>query len=162
MKFITQPISQQDAHEIATWQYETPYSIYSLSKKDIPVLLNADNRYFRVQDESGQLMGYCCFGEEAKVPGGEYIDSEPHVIDVGLGMHPKIVGKGLGKAFVVAILRFATEQFKPKRFRVSIAEFNKRSQITFSRLGFMKTYNFNREGDGMRFVQFEREANWIG
>ena len=159
MKFSTQPISPQDANDIASWQYESPYSIYSLSQKDIPVLLDSNNLYFAAKDESGQTIGYCCFGEEARVPGGKYNEKEPLVIDLGLGMHPGMVGRGLGGPFVDAILRFATEEFNPGRFRVSIAEFNKRSQRTFLKLGFIETYSFNRDGDRMRFVQLEREAN---
>jgi len=162
MKFTIQPISQNDANAITSWQYESPYSIYNLSQKDIPVLLNPNNRYFSIQDESDQLVGYCCFGEEAKVPGGEYTDNEPHVVDVGIGMQPGMIGRGLGKAFIAAILKFATEEFYPRRFRVSIAKFNKRSQRTFLKLGFIETNSFNRDGDGMKFIQLEREASLIG
>ena len=159
MKFITQPIRLQDAGEIATWQYEPPYAMYSLSPLAIPALLDPINRYQGIRDESGRLLGYCCFGREAMVPGGAYGESEPDVVDVGLGMHPGLVGKGLGKAFVAAILAFAAEAFKPERFRVTIAAFNERSQRAFLGLGFAKTNSFNRVGDGLGFVQLEREAS---
>jgi len=159
MKFAIQPISQQDANDITSWRYESPYSIYNLSEKDIPALLDSDNQYFAVKDESSQTIGFCCFGKEAKVPGGKYNDAKPLVIDLGLGMHPGMVGRGFGGPFTDVILRFAIEEFNPGRFRVSIAEFNKRSQRTFLKLGFIEKYRFNRDGDGMRFVQLEREAN---
>jgi RimJ/RimL family protein N-acetyltransferase len=162
MKFSIQPINQQDANDIASWQHESPYAIYNLSLQDIPVLLDSNNRYFAVKDETGRTIGYCCFSAEARVPGGEYHDSEPLVVDVGVGMHPGMVGKGLGSAFVAAILRFATEEFNPGRFRVSIAAFNKRSQKTFLKLGFVETFSFGRESDGKRFVQLERDAIWSG
>jgi len=137
MKFVIQPLSEHDANHIATWQYETPYSIYNPSTKDIPALLDPSNRYYSVQHESGRLFGYCCFGAEATVPGGAYAVGEPDVVDVGLGMHPEMTGKGDGKAFVEAILQFAATAFEPSRFRVSIAEFNLRSQSTFLGLGFV-------------------------
>jgi len=156
MKFVIQPLSEHDANHIATWQYETPYSIYNPSTKDIPALLDPSNRYYSVQHESGRLFGYCCFGKDATVPGGEYTVSEPDVVDVGLGMNPELVGKGLGKVYVEAILQFAATAFEPSRFRVSIAEFNLRSQSTFLGLGFVKTNSFSREGDGMKFVQLQR------
>lgn len=162
MKISIHPISQQDADEIVTWRYEPPYAIYSLSREDLPVLLDPENRYFVVKDESSRRIGYCCFGDEARVPGGEYDDMEPFVVDVGVGMHPGLVGKGLGAAFVAAILHYATGEFNPGRFRVSIAAFNKRSQRTFIKLGFVVTTSFDREFDGMHFVQLEREANWTG
>ena len=158
MKFVIKSLSEHDADQIATWQYEAPYSIYNPSMKDISALLEPNNRYYSVQHESGRLFGYCCFGREATVPGGEYTFSEPDVVDVGLGMNPELVGNGLGKVFVEAILQFAATAFKPSRFRVTIAEFNLRSQKVFLGLGFTKTGSFDREGDGMRFVQLQRAS----
>jgi hypothetical protein len=67
-----------------------------------------------------------------------------------------MTGKEHGKAFVEAILLFAARAFKPRGFRVSIAEFNLRSQRTFLGLGFVKANSFSRDGDGMRFVQLQR------
>ena len=132
--------------------------MYSHSPKVIPLLLNSIKRYFSVRDETGQLIGYCCFGDEAKVAGGEYSEGEPEIVDVGIGMNPGLVGRGFGRAFVAAILGFATNQYHPERFRVSIAEFNKRSQKTFQNLGFVETHRFPRDGDGMEFVQLERDV----
>jgi ribosomal-protein-alanine N-acetyltransferase len=153
-----EPMRKQDAEEIVSWRYPVPYSMYNLSKNDIPVLLNSENWYFSIHDGPAQLMGYCCFGEEARVPGGEYTESESEVLDVGVGMNPEKVGKGLGKFFIGAILAFALEEFGPSKFRVSIAEFNKRSQRVFQNQGFEEIASFIRIGDGMKFVQLEREA----
>ena len=158
MKYIIQPIRECDANRIATWQYEPPYAMYSLSLLAIPALLDPGNRYHSIRDDTGRLHGYCCFGAEARVPGGAYREGEPDVVDVGLGMHSGMVGKGHGKAFVAAILAFAAGAFKPERIRVTIAAFNERSQRTFLGLGFTKTNRFNRDGDGMEFVQLERAA----
>jgi ribosomal-protein-alanine N-acetyltransferase len=156
------PLSLQEARVMATWRYESPYSIYSLSEEAIPEFINPKNRYFCVKDGAGQMIGYCCFGEEAKVLGGDYTASELDVIDVGLGMHPAKVGKGLGKEFIDAIFRFATHEFKPGRLRVTIAAFNLRSQKAFLKSGFVQTHRFLRKGDGVEFVQLERDVNWTG
>ena len=149
---------KQDAEEIVSWRYPVPYAMYNLSKNDIPILLNTENRYFSVHDGPGQLMGFCCYGKEARVPGGEYTEDEPKVLDVGLGMDPEKIGKGFGKLFINTILAYALEEFKPVKFRVSIADFNKRSQRAFQNQGFKEVASFNRIGDGMKFVQLEREA----
>jgi ribosomal-protein-alanine N-acetyltransferase len=160
MKFTVQPIHEQDVEEIASWAYDPPYSIYNLDVEDIPILLDAKRRYFTVSDESHRIIGFCCFGEQAKVDGGLYPENEPDVLDVGLGMHPSLVGKGKGRAFVDAILRFAHDEFRPIRFRVTIADFNVRSRVTFLRLGFAQVGEFIRPFDGMKFVQLERNAIW--
>jgi ribosomal-protein-alanine N-acetyltransferase len=153
-----EPMRKEDAEEIVSWRYPVPYAMYNLSKNDIPVLLNSENRYFSVYDGPGKLMGYCCFGEEARVSGGEYAEKESEVLDVGVGMNPEKVGKGHGKFFIDAILAFALEEFGPSKFRVSIAEFNERSQRAFQNQGFEAIVSFIRSGDGMKFVQLEREA----
>ena len=74
-------------------------------------------------------------------------------------MDPGLVGRGFGRNFVETILRFGAEEYQPVKLRVSIAEFNKRSQRTFMNLGFIETFSFNRDGDGKRFVQLERELD---
>jgi RimJ/RimL family protein N-acetyltransferase len=158
MEFFIQPITPQHASSIAAWRYEPPYAVYNLSQEEIPVLLDPDNHYFIVQDEASRTIGYCCFGEEARVPGGSYDDEGSFVLDVGVGMDPGLVGRGFGGRFVETILRFAAEEYKPSKFRVSIATFNLRSQRTFTNLGFAKTFSFNREGDGKPFIQLERNA----
>ena len=152
-------MSERDATEVASWQYEPPYSMYSLSAEDIPILVNPINRYFAIRDERDRLIGYCCFGDEAKVAGGKYPDAEPVVLDVGIGMNPDLVGKGIGAAFVAAIIDFAIYEYTPTRFRVSIAELNKRSQKVFLNLGFIESHKFHRDGDAMEFVQLERDAS---
>lgn len=157
MKFRIQPISQQYAQNITSWQYEDAYSMYNLSDLALQVLRDPDNRYYAVLDEFGQLSGYCCFGREARVPGGEYPETRQLVLDVGVGLHPEMVGRGSGHAFVDAILSFAKEEFNPESFRVSIAKFNKRSLKTFQKHGFVETNRFGRNSDGLRFIQLERE-----
>jgi RimJ/RimL family protein N-acetyltransferase len=159
MKFFIQPITLQDASTITAWRYEPPYAVYNLSQEEIPVLRDPDNHYYIVQDETGRTVGYCCFGKEGRVPGGSYGDAGSIVLDVGVGMDPELVGRGFGGDFVEAILLFAAEEYKPSRFRVSIADFNKRSQQTFINLGFIETFRFTREGDGKLFIQLERIVN---
>jgi RimJ/RimL family protein N-acetyltransferase len=158
MKFSIQSIGEGEAGQIATWRYEEPYTVYNLTALAIPGLLDPEFHYHSVRDDSGRLVGFCCFGADARVSGGDYARCEPDVLDVGLGMHPDMTGRGQGRVFTEAILAFATEAFKPSMFRVTIAEFNQRSQRVFLGLGFMKTGSYERAGDGMRFIQFERQA----
>ena len=158
MEFNVVTMSKKAAGEIASWKYPEPYIIYSLSPLDIPFLENPSKRYFAVWDTADSLMGYCCFGEEARVMGGEYDEKDESVLDIGVGMCPERTGNGLGKFFVTAILRFALANYKSLRFRVTVAEFNVRSMRTFQSLNFVETVRFNRPSDGLAFVQLERPA----
>ena len=159
MNYTLQRMDEQDAGRIATWHYDPPYDLYNHSPFDVPFLLDADNRYFAVRDDSGRLAGYCCFGAEARVQGGDYDEAEPAVLDIGVGMHPALVGQGFGNEFVRTILQFARDGFTHSKFRVTIAFFNERSQRTFHKLGFTESQRFTREGDGMDFVQLECEVD---
>jgi [ribosomal protein S18]-alanine N-acetyltransferase len=80
-----------------------------------------------------RLIGYCCFGPEARVPG---VDEEEGTVDVGYGMAPDVVGQGLGHSFVAAILDFALREFSPRRFRLLILSWNQRSLKVAKALGF--------------------------
>jgi RimJ/RimL family protein N-acetyltransferase len=159
--FTIKPMNKHDAEEICSWRYPVPYSMYDLTKDAIPALLNDENRYFSVYDGSGKLLGFCCFGEEARVPGGNYFDQDPGPLDVGLGMRPDKVGHGLGRLFIEAILAFAQNEFGMSKFRVSIASFNLRSQRAFIAQGFKEYIRFRRTSDGMEFTQLQREDSCL-
>jgi RimJ/RimL family protein N-acetyltransferase len=156
--FKVTAMSKGFAEEIATWQYPPPYTIYSLSNSEVPILMDPEKWYFAVLGVSGSLAGYCCYGKEAQVGGGDYEGVGDRILDVGVGMRPEMTGKGLGKSFVEEVLIYGSERFSPRRFRVTVAAFNKRSLRTFLSLGFVKTQRFNRPGDIREFIQLEREA----
>ena len=152
------PITSEQALKIITWRYDPPYGVYDLKPEDINGLLNPEYRYHQVLDSEGDLAGYCCFGVDAQVPGGNYQRGEPEVLDVGVGMAPGRTGQGLGVGFVEAILAYAWKTFRPAVFRVTIADFNQRSMNTFLNLGFFVTGHFVREIGKMPFTQLERKA----
>jgi RimJ/RimL family protein N-acetyltransferase len=152
------PMQRKYAEVIVSWCYPDIYSMYDLTKEAIPALLDTQNRYFAVSDASGDLIGFCCFGKEGTVPGGRYEEDQPGTLDVGLGMSPKKIGRGLGSEFIKAILQYALDTYAPTKFRAAIAEFNVRSQRAFLRQGFKEVARFNRATDGMAFIQFERQA----
>jgi RimJ/RimL family protein N-acetyltransferase len=63
---------------------------------------------------------------------------EEGVLDVGYGMRPDLMGRGLGGTFVGAILDFGVNEFSPKRFRLLILDWNERSRKVASTLGFQR------------------------
>jgi RimJ/RimL family protein N-acetyltransferase len=156
MVYIISSITPKDAQEISTWTYDPPYDLYSMSSEDIPGFLRVEYRYHVLLDEDIDLVGYCCFGEDARVPGGDYTRGEPEVLDLGIGMRPDLTGKGFGKDFVQEILAFAYQAYHPSTFRVTIAAFNLRSLRTFHGLGFKETHQFTRDLVKIKFVQLER------
>jgi len=149
-------ITQKYAQQILTWTYDPPYDLYDLIIEDLPGLLNPAYRYHVVLNEEGELVGYCCFGEDARVPGGDYEQGEPGVLDLGVGLRPDLTGQGYGKGFVGAILEYGARIYNPEVFRVTVAAFNQRSLRSFRSLGFKDKGSFTRTLVEVDFIQLEK------
>lgn len=115
---------------ISTWRYPDRYSTY-----DVHEAPSTEAGYWAVLDE-GELVGYCCFGAEARVPG---VEQEDGTLDVGYGMRPDLVGMGRGRSFVSGILAFAADEFSHSQRRLLILDWNQRSGKVAEALGFQNT-----------------------
>jgi [ribosomal protein S18]-alanine N-acetyltransferase len=120
-------LTRAEAAEIGSWRYPGRYATYDV---DDPSILEQD--HWAVV-EHGVLVGYCCFGPPARVPGAQ---AEPGTLDVGYGCAPNRMGHGHGTQFVRAILEFACKRYDAQRLRLFILEWNVRSRTVASRLGF--------------------------
>lgn len=144
----------EEVEHIVGWRYLPPYDIYNPTDEMKTILLTPELRYFVVRASSNRLIGYCCFGTEGRVPGGDYPDDGDRMLDGGVGMNPELVGSGLGAHFVETVLAYGMARYRPKQYRVTIARFNQRSIRTFQRLGFEQVEKFTRPADGLEFIQF--------
>ena len=162
MRFTLRPIIRADAEEISRWRYGKPYSMYDGDPASAPSLLKPRFLYHSVYDERGELAGYFCFGEDARVTAGRQLGlyaKEP-ALDVGLGMRPNLTGQGMGTEFVLAGLRFAKENLSPPAFRLTVAASNLRAVRVYERVGFEAVEAFGaRTPDGSReWLLMRREA----
>jgi ribosomal-protein-alanine N-acetyltransferase len=121
------PLTEADVEAIAEWRYPGRDSTY-----DVQEILTPAGGHWAVAHD-GELVGYCSFGAPARVPG---VDEEAGTLDVGYGMRPDLVGHGLGREFVSAILAFAVERFAPARLRLLVLTWNERSRRVAEALGF--------------------------
>jgi len=153
MHFVFQPMDEASARVIFTWRYNAPYDIYNADAGEadafVQALLDPRNGYYIITDAHGALVGYCCFGPDGQVGGGDYTAG---ALDVGLGMRPHLTGQGRGLAFFSAILDFGRRTFAPQAFRVTVAAFNRRALRVYEKAGFRATQAFGRDGDGLPFV----------
>ena len=147
MKFNIKIMDKLTAEEISRWQYEQPYSIYSMDgcEDTINEFLNAP--YYSVF-QNNKLTGYFCFGESAQVPIGNKISaySDKNYTDIGLGLKPELCGKGHGYCFLKTGLNFAANTFSKNNFRLTVAQFNERAIKVYEKIGFNKTkVSFNKK-----------------
>jgi [ribosomal protein S18]-alanine N-acetyltransferase len=146
-------ISERDALAILGWRYAPPYDVYNHdpaeAEADLAVLLDPANGYYAITDEHDEPLGFCCFGPDARVPGGDYADDGS--LDMGAGMRPDLTGRGTGGGFIATIVAFGQERYRPAAFRATVAAFNQRSIRACERAGFRQTARF-RGVRGQEFV----------
>lgn len=162
MKFSFSKMTEPDALEILSWQYDEPYDFYDPAAnelgKDVATLVEPTNLYLAVRNAEDDLIGYYCFGGEAQVSGGDYSED---ALDIGGASRPDLLGTGMGEMFVRVAMDFGKMFFNPDKFRATIAAFNTRALHMCEKAGFVWTQQFTRE-DGMQFVVLVKEAEKEG
>jgi [ribosomal protein S18]-alanine N-acetyltransferase len=152
------PMNQDAALEFISWRYEGDYAMYNIELEDIEseiaAFLNPENAFFGIY-ENEELVGHAVFGQEARVPGGDY---SAEALDIGAGMRPDWTGQGKGAELISAIIAFAQSQYQPKAFRATIAAWNKRAQKATTKNGFHEISHFKASSTGLEFIIFTREA----
>jgi [ribosomal protein S18]-alanine N-acetyltransferase len=148
-------LDERSAREVTRWRYRGRYSTYDGSERELPVMLDSAHRYFAGWRED-EFIGYCCFGSDARVPGGNYTRGEPEVLDVGGGFRPNLVGRGMGEGLARQVLAFACERFRPQSLRVTVLSSNPRARALCRRLGFRAVHRFAKlDVAEEQFIQFE-------
>lgn len=159
MKIVFRPMDETAASAIVQWKYEPPYEVYNFSLEDredfIRYLVEPENALYGMFAEDGDLIGFCGFGKDGQVPGGDYTSE---ALDIGMGIRPDLTGQGKGSEYVEAVLDFGRRAFQSAKLRVTIAEFNLRARRVWEKAGFQTMETFYREGKEQQFVILVREA----
>jgi hypothetical protein len=124
------PMAVDEAAEVASWRYGGDYSVYDLSTSQ-PILDNLSSYHAVVIGD--KLIGFCCTGVEARTTG---MNADPAILDVGIGMNPKLVGRGDGARFGETILQYFDAHHPGVTLRAVVQSWNERSLRLTSRLGF--------------------------
>jgi [ribosomal protein S18]-alanine N-acetyltransferase len=156
-RFTFVPMDAERAREIAGWRYPPPYDIYDGEASDAALMTRIASRYTAVL-EGEELVGFCCLGSEARVPGMRERDG---VLDVGAGLHPELVGRGHGAQFLTAVMDYAWSQDPKALLRVCIAEFNLRAQRAVLFIGFSPAGEQRTKRRTFRLFELRRsDARW--
>ncbi len=153
--FKFQLIDKSSVRAILNWRYEPPYDFYNYLEEEVTLeyFLNPQNNFYKIVDENGELVGYCSFGQDGQVSGGDY---RYEGLDIGMGIRPDMTGQGKGVEYANIVLEFAESLLKPKAFRVTITAFNKRALRLWQKLEFEQQQSFERKSDGMQFIVLVR------
>ena len=144
-----------EAAQVSRWRYPAPFDIYDGDPEGSATLLSRSDDgfgyYAVVDDDGGDVVGFCCYGPEARVTGQ---DAEAGTLDVGGGVHPDLVSQGVATQVFPAVLQFGIERWRPVRFRTAVASFNERSRRLCIRAGFVVVRTF--DGPGRSFDELVR------
>lgn len=136
-----------EARETASWSYDAPFDIYDGDPTCAHDLVNVDDAGFGyhalVQGGHEELVGFCCFGAEARVRGQT---AEDGTLDIGGGVRPDLVSHRIATQALPMIMAFAVERFGPRRLRTAVATFNERSTRLCRSAGFVIVRRFDRPG----------------
>jgi ribosomal-protein-alanine N-acetyltransferase len=124
-------MTQAEAEEVASWRYPGEYAFYDADffGDDLAELLDPDRRgdeYWSATGD-GTLEGFVQLKPAA---GG--------VAEIGLGLRPDLTGRGLGGAFVAAVVALARAE-GAGRIVLAVAAFNLRAIRVYERAGFAET-----------------------
>jgi RimJ/RimL family protein N-acetyltransferase len=158
MTFEIAPMTERDARAVTLWRYDAPYSDYDMDCNPDELL---GRNYHAVKERERGLVGYCCYGAEARVPGGHAAGAyeDPEGLDVGLGLRPELTGRGWGPAILEEILVYADGQFAPARYRLSVAAWNERAIRAYEKAEFRPVLAFRgpTPRDAWEFVLMVRQ-----
>lgn len=131
-------LARSEAAQILRWRYEAPFDFYNPPDHDDPEVfiqqfLARENGFHSVFDHQHVFIGFCSFGLDGQVNGGDY---QNDALDIGLGMSPDLTGRGLGLQFVQTILAFGRQEKRASRLRLTVADFNQRAIKVYEQCGF--------------------------
>ena len=141
MALTLRPATDNDVRTFVEWRYDTPYDVYDITTSlDEAVIYFLDPTiHCHTLVDEGEVAGYCTFGEDGRVPGGNY---DGDGLDIGLGVKPARTGSGEGHRYVSAVVDHAAATFGSRQLRVTIAVGNKRARRVWSGAGFVEISRF--------------------
>lgn len=157
------------AKDIAGWRYGGEYAMYDFDGSDELIAKLMGGGYVACVDEAGALLGYLCFGADARIPTREANAYQGGWLDIGLGLRPELCGRGLGASLVqlgislcrergCEAVRRALDKCEGSLcgLRLTVAEFNMRARRLYERMGFAKDAQVCHRMSGMRFIVMTR------
>lgn len=147
------PATDSDIRDFAAWRYEPPYDVYNIvmSPGDAVIYFSKPDVHCNTLLKGNDVVGYCTFGEDAQVPGGNYDGAG---LDIGLGIKPTRTGSGRGHQYVAAVIDHASTAFEFRQLRVTIATGNKRAVRVWSSAGFVEISRFATPRNVMASKEF--------
>jgi RimJ/RimL family protein N-acetyltransferase len=126
--YLVDELSIEDGMAIAMWRSPGPWAVNDALEAPRP-----DEGYWAIRAEEGGLVGFCCFGEAARVPG---LAPAPGHLDVAFGLRPDLVGRRLSAGVAGAVVNHARRVAQGSRLRCVVAIWNEPGRRATETAGF--------------------------
>ena len=126
--FRVRQLTIEDGLDLASWSRPGAWHI-----EDALAAPEPDEGYWAVVDSNDTLLGFCCVGAAARVPGAPRDD---YVIDVAIGIRPQLAGRGWSSELGRAAVRYAVSVALDRRLRTTVPEWNEVGRRAAEQAGF--------------------------
>lgn len=126
--FRVRQLTIEDGLDLASWSRPGAWHIEDALEAPEP-----DEGYWAVVDRDDALLGFCCVGAAARVPGAPQDD---YVIDVAIGIRPQLAGRGWSGELGRAAVRYAASVALDRRLRTTVPEWNEVGRHAAEQAGF--------------------------
>ncbi|MFS0725000.1 GNAT family N-acetyltransferase [Paenibacillus sp. 1P07SE] len=135
------PMTAAHAEEICSWRYAPPYDLFDWPAWDALLASSSEaadpdirsRQFTAVVDEAGSLLGFAQFFPLLGVT------------RLGLGLHPRLCGNGLGSALTRLIADEAIRRAPGDEIDLEVLTWNRRAIRAYEKAGFCITDSYVRE-----------------
>ena len=126
--FRVRQLTIEDGLDLASWSRPGAWHIEDALEAPEP-----DEGYWAVVDSEEALLGFCCVGAAARVPGAP---NDDYVIDVAIGIRPQLSGRGWSGALGRAAVQYAASVALDRRLRTTVPVWNEVGRRAAQQAGF--------------------------
>ncbi|WP_211749653.1 GNAT family protein [Paenibacillus sp. Marseille-Q4541] len=140
--FRVMPMTEEQAAEISTWQYDPPYNIYGWLPWDQMKALEIE--FGDPNIRARQYLSVLIEQDEPVLCGFAQLFPMEGVTRLGLGMRPSLCGNGHGTAFVSSIVHEAKQRNPGHIIDLEVLTWNTRAIRAYEKAGFIIDDTYER------------------
>jgi len=138
LRFV--PMTAEHARQICSWRYEPPYDLFDWPAWDVLLASGSEaadpeirsSQFASVVDSGERLLGFAQFFPLLGVT------------RLGLGLHPRLCGQGLGETLTRRIVAEARRRAPEDEIDLEVLVWNARAIRAYERAGFAITDRYTR------------------
>lgn len=148
--FDIKMMTRETATIISKWDFGEGYEFYNIEEDPYVVETFLNGHYYSVYKEN-ILFGFFCDGDSARI--NDSYELSEDILDIGFAISPSFIGRGYGRSFIQFILTYYQMTLNMKRFRLTVADFNKRAIYLYEQIGFAPIHHIEERIDN-RQIKF--------